>query len=89
MTLESWWQCTPKELMENRRNIAVICPHPGSVLDKNTKDWIGTVHSVPLHLQHYIYNKEKAARPFRFLIAEPEADMQVLYRRFLDALGTR
>lgn len=26
-------------------------------------------------------------RPFRVLIAEPEADMQVLYRRFLNTLG--
>lgn len=56
VTLESWWQRAHKERMENRRNITVICPHPGSVLDKNTNDRIGTVHSVTLHLQHYIYN---------------------------------
>lgn len=56
VTLESWWQRAHKERMENRRNITVICPHPGSVLDKNAKHRIGTVHSVTLHLQHYIYN---------------------------------
>jgi len=56
VTPESWWQRAHKEWMESRRNIRVICPHAGSVLDKNTKDRIGTVHSVTLHLHHYILN---------------------------------
>lgn len=92
VSLESWWQNAHDEWKESHRNITIICPHPGAILDKHAKDRVGAVHSLTLHLQHYIYNQTKEAlrtttKPMRILIAEPNTDMRLLYRRYLDLLG--
>ena len=48
--VERWWQDTYSEWQENKLKITVICPHPSSILDKNTfvryKQQIARQHSL-------------------------------------------
>jgi CheY-like chemotaxis protein len=92
--LESWWHSAHQEWAKNCQNITVICPHPAAVFNEETtahaKAQIAVVHSLMLHARRHYYQQRQTsavARPIRLLIAEPEKDIQMLYRRYLDSLG--
>ena len=79
-TLESWWDETHAGWTAGNRNITVICPHSGPALQGSPQDKIGSCHSLTIDLQ-------QRTRPMRILVAEPEPDLQTVYRRYLDLLG--
>jgi CheY-like chemotaxis protein len=89
--LESWWHSVHKEWLGSKQNITVICPHPNGALDTHSKEKIGRVHSLTLHLRHFRSDQHEVKRAtaglIRVLIAEPNPDMRYLYRRFMDRLG--
>ncbi len=95
--LESWWHSAHQEWAKSssQKNITVICPHPAAVFNEETtahaKARIAAVHSVTLEAQiHYCQQHQSAAvaRPIRrVLVAEPEGDIQMLYRLYLESQG--
>ncbi len=55
--LESWWNDTHSEWLKNKQlNITIICPHPATVLNKESnlyfKSQIRKVHSLVVELQN-------------------------------------
>jgi hypothetical protein len=47
--VERWWQNTHFEWQKNRQKITVICPHPNSILNKNSnKERISRQHSITI-----------------------------------------
>ena len=87
MVLESWWQGAHKEWLVGQQNITVVCPHPSGVLDIHSRERVGSVHSITLHLKPYKPGQASDYAPLKVLIAESDADMQYLYRRYMGKLG--
>jgi CheY-like chemotaxis protein len=99
--LESWWHSAHQEWIKRSQNITVIHPHPAAAFDEgkatvHAKAQIAAVHSVMLEASQCNYYQEQhqqtaaaaiVARPIRILIAEPEEDIQLMYRTCLDLLA--
>lgn len=99
--LEGWWHSAHQEWIKRSQNITIIHPHPAAAFDEgkatvHAKAQIAAVHSVMLEAsqRHYYYYQQHhqtaaaiVARPIRVLIAEPEEDIQLLYRTCLDSLA--
>lgn len=89
--LESWWQSAHQEWIKSSQNITVICPHPVAVFNErltaHVKAQIAAVHSIMLQAHTDKRQTAAVARPIRVLIAEPEQDIQTIYRLYLDSLG--
>jgi CheY-like chemotaxis protein len=95
--LEKWWHNTTTEWAQNNRNITVLCPHPGLVLNDpilslDTKGRLNEMHTITIDLnQSTAENKQKKKKeekkPKRILIAEPEPDIQFLYSLFTKQYG--
>lgn len=92
LKLEGWWQSAHEEWVANHQNITVICPHSVAVFDEDTttvhaKAQISALHSVVLKTRNDRHEMATVAKPIRVLIAEPEEDIQIVYRVLLDSLG--
>ena len=91
--LESWWHSAHQEWTRSSQNITVICPHPAAVFNEETtahaKAQIAAVHSLMLETRRHYQQLQSAtvARPVRVLVAEPEEDIQMLYREYLELRG--
>jgi hypothetical protein len=93
--LEKWWHnTTTTEWVLNNRNITVVCPHPGLILNDHllseTKGRLNATHPITIDLNQSIENqkkKTKQKKTKRILIAEPEPDIQVLYSLFTKQYG--
>ena len=93
--LEKWWHnTTTTEWVLNNRNITVVCPHPGLILNDHllseTKGRLNATHTITIDLNQSIENqkkKTKQKKTKRILIAEPEPDIQVLYSLFTKQYG--
>ena len=91
--LEKWWHNTTTEWAQNNKNITIVCPHPGLVLNNpllsDTKDRLNGMHTIMIDLNQSTENqkKKKERKPKRILIAEPEPDIQVLYSLFIKQYG--
>lgn len=61
--------------MRDNIDIAIICAHPAFVLHGSAteKTRISKAHSLTFDLKH-------TGRPMRVLVAEPEQDMQTVYK---------
>lgn len=83
--LESWWHRTCKECARNGIDIAVVCPHPGAILGReaHARNAIVREHSATLDFR----TGGRHSRAPRILIAEPEADMQAVYRHYFGLQG--
>jgi CheY-like chemotaxis protein len=83
--LESWWNDVHAKWVKNNLKITVICPHPVlSEESANAKNNLVHAHSLTLELEKLQATSHDNAR---ILIVEPEADIQSLYRRYLNKLG--
>jgi CheY-like chemotaxis protein len=88
--LEKWWHNTTTEWGRNNRNITVVCPHPGLVLNNpiltDTKGHLNGMHTITIDLNQStaenLKKNKKKKKTNRILIAEPEPDIQVLYSLF-------
>lgn len=102
LKLEGWWQSAHNEWTTSQQNITVICPHPAAAFNEVTttahaKAKIAAFHSIMLQTRRHYYQKQQqqpphtaaaVARPIRrVLIAEPEEDVQIFYRTYLDSLA--
>ena len=78
VNLESWWQNTYSEWMRNSMDVTIICAHPAFALSGSAREKtrISHEHSLTLGLRD-------SAGPMRVLIAEPEQDMQTVYKWYL------
>jgi hypothetical protein len=90
--LEKWWHNTTTEWAQNNRNITVVCPHPGLVLNdpllSDTKGQLNEMHTITIDLkQSTAENQKKKKKTQRILIAEPEPDIQFLYSLFAKQYG--
>jgi CheY-like chemotaxis protein len=90
--LEQWWHNTTNEWAQSKRNITVICPHPGLVLNdyilSDTKRRLNGMHTITIDLNQSTENqRKKEKKPKRILIAEPEPDIRVLYSLFTKQHG--
>jgi CheY-like chemotaxis protein len=90
--LESWWHYAHQEWIESNQNITIICPHPATVFNKDgttahAKAQIAAVHSIMLRARNDKHHTAAVAEPIRVLIAEPEQDIQTIYRLYSDSLG--
>jgi CheY-like chemotaxis protein len=90
--LEGWWHTAHQEWTRSSQNITIICPHPVAVFNEgkttaHVKAQIAAVHSVMLQARNDKHQTATVARPTRILIAEPEPDIQTMYRMYLDSLG--
>jgi CheY-like chemotaxis protein len=88
--LESWWNDAHFEWLKNKLNITVLCPHSAAVLNEElnlyAKSQIGNAHSLTLELQKCRIRANDGGG-LRVLIAEPEKDIQKVYRAFLASRG--
>jgi hypothetical protein len=75
------------------KNIIIICPHPAEVFNEETtahaKAQLAAVHGVMLEARRHYFQQQyhpstaAVARPVRrVLVAEPEGDIQMLYRLY-------
>lgn len=89
--LEGWWHAAHEEWSKSVQNITVVCPHPATVFNEETtahaKAQIASLHSLTLHARTYRNQISPVSRPIRILVAEPEPDIQNIYRRYLDSRG--
>ena len=89
--LEKWWHNTTNEWARNNRNITVVCPHPGLVLNNpllsETKIRIGSMHTITIDLNQSPENLNKKKKTKRILIVEPEPDIQYLYSLCIKQYG--
>jgi CheY-like chemotaxis protein len=92
--LEKWWHNTTTEWARNNRNITIVCPHPGLVLNNpmlsDTKGRLNEMHTITIDLKQSTeenQQKKKERKPKRILIAEPEPDIQFLYSLFAKQYG--
>jgi len=85
--LERWWHHTHREWAKNNLDIEVVCPHPSSVLGREAqaRDLISKSHSATLEFQRMRH--ARLTRPPRILVAEPEADIRAVYRRYFESHG--
>lgn len=89
MELESWWNDTHFDWLKNKQlNITIICPHPATVLNKESnlyaKSQIGKFHSLMVELQKCRLKNNSA---LRVLVVEPENDIQTVYHAYLASVG--
>ncbi|HSE99405.1 MAG TPA: response regulator [Nitrososphaeraceae archaeon] len=88
--LEKWWQETNLEWIKNNKDITVICPHPGPVLNNpllyDTKGHLNTMHTITIDLNQSTENQKKG-KSNRILIVEPEPDIQYLYLLYTKYYG--
>lgn len=78
VTLERWWQDTHNEWMQKDMDVTIICAHPADALsDARERMRISHAHSMTIDL------RDASTRPVRVLVAEPEQDMQTVYRWYL------
>jgi CheY-like chemotaxis protein len=77
VTLERWWQDTYGEWMRNNLDVTIICAHPASALHGAARQKVRISH------EHSLTLDLKDARPMRVLVAEPEQDMQTVYKWYL------
>jgi CheY-like chemotaxis protein len=92
--LEKWWHNTTTEWAQNNRNITVVCPHPGVVLNdpilSDTKGHLNEMHTITIDLKQSTaenQQKKKEKKTQRILIAEPNSDIQYLYSLFANQYG--
>jgi hypothetical protein len=91
--LEKWWHNTTTEWGRNNRNITVVCPHPGLVLNNpiltDTKGHLNGMHTITIDLNQSTEENQKKnkKKTKRILIAEPELDIQVLYSLYTKWYG--
>jgi CheY-like chemotaxis protein len=92
--LEKWWHNTTTEWAQNNRNITVVCPHPGVVLNdpilSDTKGRLNEMHTITIDLKQSTaenQQKKKEKRTQRILIAEPNSDIQYIYSLFAKQYG--
>ena len=94
--LEKWWRNTTTEWAQNNRNITVVCPHPGLVLNdpilSDTKGHLNGMHTITIDLkqstaENQQKKKKEEKKPKRILIAEPNSDIQFLYSLFTKQYG--
>lgn len=98
VSLESWWQETYFEWAKNNLDITIICAHPSTILEQDylaQESNISHVHSLTIDLEEFskpltrnetsVYRPPEA-RPLRILVAEPEPDIQTLYKRHFQTL---
>ena len=62
--LEKWWHNTTTEWARNNRNITVICPHPGLVINNpilslDTKGRLNGMHTITIDLNQSTENQKK------------------------------
>jgi CheY-like chemotaxis protein len=98
VSLETWWQETYLEWAKNNLDITIICAHPSTILEQNhfiQKSNISHVHSLTIDLEEFsnpqarnetLVHRPPEARPLRILVAEPEPDIQALYKRHFQSL---
>ena len=98
VSLETWWQETYLEWAKNNLNITIICAHPSTIFEQNhltQKSNISHVHSLIIDLEEFsrppirndtLVHGPPEARPIRILIAEPEPDIQAIYKRHFHSL---
>ena len=88
--LEKWWHNTTTEWAQNNKNITIVCPHPGLVLNNpllsDTKDRLNGMHTIMIDLNQSTENQQKK-KTQRILIAEPEPDIRYLYSLFTKQYG--
>jgi CheY-like chemotaxis protein len=89
--LEKWWHNTTTEWARNNRNITVVCPHPGLVINNpilslDTKGRLNGMHTITIDLNQSTAENQKKKKK-RILIAEPEPDIRVLYSLFTKRYG--
>jgi CheY-like chemotaxis protein len=76
-----------------RSRVQIIPPaHPVAVFNEgkttaHVKAQIAAAHSLMLQARNDKHQTATVARPIRILIAEPEPDIQTMYRMYLDSLG--
>lgn len=91
--LESWWHSAHQEWVKSsQKNITVICPHPAAIFNEETsadaKAQIAAVHSMIVQAHNDKQHTAPVVKPIRrVLIAEPEKDIQMLYRMYLESQG--
>ena len=89
LDLESWWNDTYFDWLKNKQlNITIICPHPATVLNKESnlyaKSQIGNVHSLVVELPKC---RLRNCNALRVLVVEPENDIQTEYHMYLASVG--
>ena len=62
--LENWWHNTTTEWAQNNRNITVVCPHPGLVLNDpilslDTKGHLNAMYTITIELNQSKRRKKK------------------------------
>jgi hypothetical protein len=62
--LEKWWHNTTTEWVRNNRNITIVCPHPGLVLNDpilslDTKGHLNGMHTITIDLNQSIAENQK------------------------------
>jgi hypothetical protein len=61
--VEKWWHNTTTEWTRNNRNITVVCPHTGLVLNNpilsDTKSRLNEMHSITSDLNQYTAENQK------------------------------
>jgi CheY-like chemotaxis protein len=87
--LESWWNDAYFDWLKNKQlNITIICPHPATVLNKESnlyaKSQIGNVHSLMVELPKCRLRNRNA---LRVLVIEPENDIQAVYHAYMASVG--
>ena len=90
--LEKWWHNTTTEWVQNNRNITVVCPHPGLVLNNpllsDIKDHLNRMHTITIDLKQYPAENQKTNKKTqRILRGKLEPDIQFLYSLFARQYG--
>jgi CheY-like chemotaxis protein len=89
--LEKWWQETNLEWIKNNKDITVVCPHPGPVLNNPllsaTKGHLSTMHTITIDLNQSTENQKRKRKSKRIIIVEPEPDIQYLYLLYTKYYG--
>jgi hypothetical protein len=62
--LEKWWHNTTTEWARNNRNITVVCPHPGLVINNpilslDTKGHLNGMHTITIDLNQSTAENQK------------------------------
>ena len=99
ISLETWWQNTYNDWKANNMDISIICAHPSLVLKHEDlelqRSRISNQHSLTIDLDGFIARNKDAgppiqqaasSLPLRILLAEPEHDIRLMYKRYLESL---
>jgi hypothetical protein len=64
--LEKWWHNTTTEWVLNNRNITVVCPHPGLILNDHllseTKGRLNATNTITIDLNQSLENQKKKTK---------------------------